>query len=98
MQGKTKESAPVSLRDHYLSYSYNAVSNRAACGTTQGQEHRIVEPFGLEGTLQGHLVPLPALNGDTHSSVSAQSPLSLTLAVCRDTHHTSGQPVPVPLF
>ena len=45
---------------------------------------RTTELFELEGTLQGHLVALPALSRDTHSSVSAQSPPSLALAVCRD--------------
>ena len=28
----------------------------------------------LEGTFKGHLVPLPAMSRDTHSSISAQSP------------------------
>jgi len=36
--------------------------------------HRAIEWFGVEGTLQGHLVPLPAMHGDTHSSISAHSP------------------------
>jgi len=38
----------------------------------------------LEGTPKGHQVPLPAVHRDTHSSISAQSSSSLTLAVCRD--------------
>jgi len=38
----------------------------------------------LQGTLKGHPIQHPALNRDTHSSISAQSPSSLTLAVCRD--------------
>jgi len=33
-----------------------------------------VESFTLKGTLQEHLVPLPAMHRDTHSSISAQSP------------------------
>jgi len=48
------------------------------------RSHEITEWFELKGTLKGHLVPLPALNRDIHSSISAQSPNSLTLAVCRD--------------
>ena len=34
--------------------------------------------------------PPPAVHGDTHSSISAQSPPSLTLGVCRD-----GAPLPL---
>ena len=34
--------------------------------------------------------PTPAVHGDTHSSISAQSPPSLTLGVCRD-----GAPLPL---
>ena len=44
----------------------------------------IIEPFELEGTTKGHLVQLPAVNRDTHSSISAQSPSSLTSGVCRN--------------
>ena len=46
--------------------------------------HSVIELSELQGTLKGHLVPLPALSRDTHSSISAHSPSSLTLAVCRD--------------
>ena len=56
-----------------------------------------VELLELKGTHKGYLVQLPALNRDTHSSISAQSPSSLTVAVCRDgAPPLSVQPVPVP--
>jgi len=45
---------------------------------------KTMELFELEGSLEGCLVPLPALSRDTHSPISAHSPSSLTLAVCRD--------------
>ena len=35
----------------------------------------IGERFVLEGTPKGHLVPLPAVHRDSHSSSSAQSPV-----------------------
>lgn len=41
-------------------------------------------PLVLEGTLNGHSFQLPAVNGDTHRSISVQSPPSLTPGVCRD--------------
>ena len=57
----------------------------------------ITEWFELEGTNKGHPVQLPALSTDTHSSVSAQSPPSLTSGACRDGHQCIlGQPVPLP--
>ena len=37
--------------------------------------HRSIEWFELEGTSKGRLVPLCALSRDTHSSISAQSPI-----------------------
>lgn len=40
--------------------------------------HRIT---GVRRDLKGHLVQLPAVNRDIHSSISVQSPNSLTLAV-----------------
>ena len=55
---------------------------------TAKKEHRIMESFGMEGTLKDHQVPLPALHRDTHSS----EPSSLTLGVCRD-----GAPPPQPV-
>jgi len=39
------------------------------------QNFRIAEWFELEEALKGHPVQLPALNRDTHSSISAQSPI-----------------------
>ena len=35
---------------------------------------RVVEWFELDGIPEGHLVPLPVMHRDTHSSISAQSP------------------------
>ncbi|XP_042688413.1 solute carrier family 17 member 9 isoform X1 [Centrocercus urophasianus] len=52
----------------------------------------------LQGTFNAHLVQRPAMSRDTHSSIHAQSPSSLTLGVSSDAmghHHLSGQPVPV---
>jgi len=37
--------------------------------------HRLIAWFDLEGTPKGHLIQLPALNRDTHSSISVQSPV-----------------------
>ena len=54
----------------------------------------ITELFELEGTLKGCLIPLPALNRDTHSSISAHSPIQPDLGV--DIQYLFGQPVPVP--
>jgi len=34
-----------------------------------------MESLVLEGTFKDHLIPLPTLNRDTHSSISAQSPI-----------------------
>ena len=50
---------------------------------TEKRAKAIIESLELEGTLKGHLVSLPALSRDTHSSISSQSPSSLTLGVCR---------------
>ena len=36
-----------------------------------------VELFELIGTLKGHLVQTSVMNRDTHSSISAQSPVQL---------------------
>jgi len=36
---------------------------------------RITELLDLEGTFKGHVVPLPAMHRDTHSSISAHSPV-----------------------
>ena len=53
---------------------------RARIGNTGGQEEVMweedifIELLELEGTLKGHLVHLPAVSRDTHSSISAQSP------------------------
>lgn len=40
---------------------------------------RIVEPFELEGTSKGHLVPLPALQRDPHISTKCSEPHLLPL-------------------
>mgnify|MGYP001853263682 FL=1 len=45
---------------------------------------RVGERFELEGTFKGHLVQPSARSRGTHSSISAQSPPSLTCGVCRD--------------
>ena len=51
------------------------------------------EDLSWKGSLQPP-GPTPAVHGDTHSSISAQSPPSLTLGVCRDRAPLpSGQPV-----
>jgi len=50
----------------------------------------MIKSSELEGAFIDGLVPLPALNRDTHISVSAQSPRALTLAVCR-----AGAPPPL---
>ena len=56
-----------------------------------------MEWFELQGALKGHLVPFPAMHRDTHSSISAQRPSSLTLGVCRDgAPPPPGQPGSVP--
>jgi len=39
---------------------------------------QLLEWFELEGTPKGHLVQIPAVISDTHSSISAQSPSNLT--------------------
>jgi len=61
---------------------YRFPKSETALPRMQSQNLRMVwagrDPF------QGHLVQLPALNGDTHSTISAQSPSSLPLGVCRD--------------
>ena len=50
----------------------------------------------LDGTSEGHVVPLPAMNRDSHGSISAQSPSSLTVGARRDgASTTSGQPLPL---
>ena len=55
---------------------------------------RFTESFELEGTFQGHVVPLPAVHRDTHSSISAHSPvLWLWLSAEMGHHHLSGHPV-----
>ena len=62
-------------------------SETLRAATTSGMvtsSSSIIELLELEGTLKGHLVPLPALSRDTHNSISAQSPPSLTLGICRD--------------
>lgn len=38
------------------------------------ENYRSTEWFALEETSKGHLAPLVAMNRDTHSSASAQSP------------------------
>ena len=43
-----------------------------------------IEWFVLEGTTKGCLFQPSAMNRDTHSSISVQSPSSLTVSVCRD--------------
>lgn len=43
--------------------------------------HRVTELFELEGNLQGHVVPLPAMNTDTQSSNRVLKPHPLTLDV-----------------
>ena len=60
--------------------------------------HRSTEWFGLEGTFKVHLVPLPAVNKNTHSSISAQSPVQPDLGCLQGwgPRHLSGQPVAVP--
>lgn len=40
---------------------------------------RIIEPLELEGTSKSHLVPLPVLHRDTHSSVRSSEPHFLPL-------------------
>ena len=45
---------------------------------------RLIEFFGLEETLKGHLVPLPALNRDTRGSIRSSEPHPLTFDVCRN--------------
>jgi len=49
----------------------------------------ITDWFELEGTLKDHLAPLPAMNRDSHSSISAQSPSSLTLDVSKNGEPTT---------
>jgi len=85
----------------------NCSAQRSAPGTAPCSCGRSCEPprhckrmtasFELEGSLQGHLVPLPALSRDTHSSISAQSPIQPDLGCLQglSIHHLSGQPVPV---
>ena len=58
--------------------------------------HRTTKWFELEGTLKGHVVPPPALNRDTYSSIRCPEPHRLTLGVCRDGASLSGQPMSVP--
>ena len=49
--------------------------NCANSAVPHKQERRVTEWFELEGTLKGHLVPFPAMNRDTHSSISCSEPL-----------------------
>ena len=67
------------------------------CSSYTGN-HRIISLFGLEGTLKGHLVQLPAMNRGTFSSIRCSEPLQTDLEYLQGwgTHHLSGQPVPVP--
>jgi len=67
-------------------------------GTKKTFKLRIMESFELKGTLKGHPVPLSAANRDTHSSISAQSPIQPDPGCLQGwgTHHLPGQPVPVP--
>ena len=51
-----------------------------------------MEWFELEGISKGHLIPLPAVNEDTHSSISAQSPSRLWVSAGMGHHHLSLQP------
>ena len=54
-------------------------------GVHQGGQLGIIESFGLEGPLKGHLVQLPCNEqGHLQFHQSAQSPSSLTLSVSRD--------------
>jgi len=61
--------------------------------------HRIIEQFGLEGTLQ--IIKFqPPCHGQGHLPLDqvAQSPIQPGLEHCQggDSHSFSGQPVPVP--
>ena len=53
---------------------------RARIGNTGGQEEVMweedifIELHELEGTLKGHLVHLPAVSRDTHSSIRCSEP------------------------
>ena len=53
---------------------------RARIGNTGGQEEVMweedifIELLELEGTLKGHLVHLPAVSRDTHSSIRCSEP------------------------
>ena len=43
--------------------------------TLENGDRRITEWFELEGAPKGRLLPLPAVHRDTHSSISAHSPI-----------------------
>ena len=50
-----------------------------------------VELLELKGTRKGYLVPLPALNRDTHSSISAHSPVQPDLGCLQGWGTTASQ-------
>lgn len=61
-------------------HSYSCVPHRTDHRFKYGGESERCE---LEGALQGHVVPLPAMHGDTHSPSSAHSPAPPS-GGCRD--------------
>ena len=54
--------------------------------------HRIIESFELEGNPKGHVVPLPAANRDTYSSIRCSEPLQPDLGCLQGRGH------PLPLW
>jgi len=61
--------------EHYSASSLRSQDSRQGGNSFLHWKFRIIEPFELEGTLKGHLVQLPAMHKDIHSSIRCSQPI-----------------------